>query len=473
MAGNGANGNGKSGLDEVSNAIIGTWLFFLYLLTIVISILMLSSYQIQARMQVVDVSGVSLSIWRLIELSESYALQEQEKETREQALEQAKAKLTGIEARIRELDAQYTPVFDEFYRDIRQFKGAYERANPGFRFVPLDRHRSSVKVLYEDVSGQIGEENLDETLSQTFADLTTRFAAGDDIFRNISSAKKNAAAVTEEIEQDRDSLAEAAERVRLGVFGIIGADPRYAGLNENEKAQLQDAVSEFSSLKNIFWRVPYSLAIMPTEILVLFLVLAMGVLGSTIFITQLFFRRDKYQSKIDDELNLAFFFSRPWFGAITALSIFVLAKAGVLFLTDPTSQSGQATLSPFFISFIAIISGLFSEQAIQAIKKAAEDWFRNQNTFADRWGIGLNQALEKSGRDKASFATATGIPIETVEAWFAEEKPVAPDKQDILSAWLEAPVRTLFTDIPPNANRGDAPAAEDDPAAEADPTGKA
>jgi len=462
MAENGRNGQRKSGWDNLTNVIIGGWLFFLYVVTIVISILMLASYQIQSRMQVVDVSDVSLSIWRLIELSEASALEEKEKELLEAALKQKEEQLAGIRARIKELDGQYTPEFDSFYKDVRKFKIEYEAINTGFRFTPLEQHRSSVKILYDDIAGQIDPAKLNAELEKTFSDLTARNERGDDIFRNISSAKRNADSVSDAIKSDRDELEKVVDRVKHGLSGIIGADERYKDLNPIEKGQIQDAVSEFSSLKNIFWKVPYTLAIMPTEILVLFLVLAMGVLGSTIFITQLFFKRETYNEELGEDLNLVFFLSRPWFGAITALSIFVLAKAGVLFLTDPTSQSGPATLSPFFISFIAIISGLFSEQAIQAIKKAAQDWFRGEGSLAARWGIGLKQALEKGGRDKARFAEATGIPLDTVEAWFEEEKPVAANMQATLSAWLETPTRILFTDIPPDSKRPEALEQEDD-----------
>lgn len=439
-----------------SNLVIGIWLVLLYVATISISILMLSSYQIQSRIQYVNISDTRLSIWRLIELSNVYSVEKNILENRLQELQQMQTNLDGIVARRIQLDKDYTEIFDPFYQDIRAFKTTIETSYEDFSFEPLAKHHLSVKILYTDVAEQLEGFALSEDHETILRDLELRQKRGDDVFRNLGGTKRNEEATRAEVDAYKFSLKEISDKIRAGVYGTISTTTPYNGLDENEKSLLQDAVSEFSSLKNILWKLPYNLAIMPAEVLVLFLVLAMGVLGSTIFITQLYFRREKYQGKYDEHLNAAFFFSRPWFGAITALSIYVLAKAGVLFLTDPSTQSGSATLSPFFISFIAIISGLFSEQAIQAIKAAADNWFKNQDPAADRWGVGLATAIGDKQRDVTQFAEASGVPLPTVESWIAENKPVPPRMQDILSVWLETPSRKLFTDIPPLATTKEA-----------------
>lgn len=432
-----------------SNLVIGIWLVLLYVATISISILMLSSYQIQSRIQYVNISDTRLSIWRLIELSNVYSVEKNILENRLRVLQQMQDRLDGIVARRIQLDREYTQIFDPYYQDIRAFKTSVETSYEDFSFVPLEKHHLSVKILYDDVAQQLDGYSLSDEHKNTLKDLELRHKRGDDVFRNLGGTKRNEAETRAEVDAYRFALKAISDQIRAGVYGTISSTQPFDQLDENEKSLLQDAVSEFSSLKNILWKLPYNLAIMPAEVLVLFLVLAMGVLGSTIFITQLYFRREKYQGKYDEHLNAAFFFSRPWFGAITALSIYVLAKAGVLFLTDPSTQSGSATLSPFFISFIAIISGLFSEQAIQSIKAAADKWFKNQDPDADRWGVGLSSALGEKQRDAVQFAEASGVPLPTVESWISEQKPVPPKMQDILSVWLETPGRRLFTDIPP------------------------
>ncbi|MEM5471160.1 hypothetical protein WNZ14_05425 [Hoeflea sp. AS60] len=451
IEGNGSSsGNLRNNPRPISDLIIGLWLFFLYVVTIFISILMLSSYQIQSRMQYVQISDAKLSIWRMIELSNVYSVDKNALEHKQYLVLQEKNKLSGITARRNELDQQYATIFDDYYRDIRRFKNDMERAGK-FRFKPLPKHNNSVKILFEDVSGQLGSAEIGDDLANRFRELEARAKEGDDVWRNLNSTKANEARTKREIDGTIENLLVLSSSVKTGVYGIIRQTPPFDKLEDADLVKLQDAVSEFSSLKEILWRLPYRMAIMPAEVLVLFLVLAMGVLGSTIFITQLFFRRDKYQGRYAEDLNMVFFFSRPWFGAITAMSIYVLAKSGVLFLTDPSTQSGNATLSPFFISFIAIISGLFSEQAIQAIKGAADEWFKSQSVVSDRWGVGLKAAIAAETRDAAQFAEVSGVPVNVVNAWIAEDKPVPADMQNILSVWLGTPKRILFTDLaPPN-----------------------
>ncbi|WP_422040516.1 hypothetical protein [Roseibium sp.] len=434
----------------ISNLIIGLWLVLLYVVTIAVSILMLSSYQIQSRMQYVNISDTRLSIWRLIELSNVYSVDKSILESRLFELDQMQSKLDGIVARRKQFDQEYTEIFDPFYVDVRDFKTDIETSYQGFVFRDLEKHKNSVKVIYTDLSNQLRDLELSEVHKSELQELEKRQKRGDDVFRNLVSAKKNEFKTEAGVKKFREKNKEYANKIRDGVFTTISLIHPYNKLDENEKVLLQDAVSEFSSLKDILWRLPYRLSIMPSEILVLFLVLAMGVLGSTIFITQLYFQKEKYEVRYHENLNVAFFFSRPWFGAITALSIYVLANAGVLFLTDPSAQSGRATLSPFFISFIAIISGLFSEQAIQAIKSAANNWFKQQELADDRWGVGLSSILKEKGKEASQLAELTGVPLASVQSWIAEKKPVPPHMQETLSIWLEVPVRQLFTDIPPN-----------------------
>ena len=210
----GGQGGGIPESDGLTNAIIGIWLFILYLVTIIVTILMLSSYQIQSRMQYVEISGSRVSIWRLNELSDAYNINKKDLESRQYSLRLKEDDLAGIRARIRELDKQYTPVFVKYYADIRIFMNDYEALNKGFEFDELDKHRSSVKILYDHVARQIDESKLNDDLSKRFDDLTRRHESGDDIFRNISSAKNNASRVTVEIENFRANLETRADRVK-------------------------------------------------------------------------------------------------------------------------------------------------------------------------------------------------------------------------------------------------------------------
>lgn len=138
--------------------------------------------------------------------------------------------------------------------------------------------------------------------------------------------------------------------------------------------------SFFSPIKNIlsyvtigtltddFWAYP-------RPILKLNLIFSMGILGSLIFVTIEFIRDPSKHS-------LEMYFFRPFLGMIIALAMYVMIKSGQSTLFDDTERD----LSPFFISFLGIISGMLAEQAYRRISFTGESLFTagtNGNTPPD------------------------------------------------------------------------------------------
>jgi hypothetical protein len=140
---------------------------------------------------------------------------------------------------------------------------------------------------------------------------------------------------------------------------------------------------------------------------------------------------------------------RPFLGAITALAIFILAKAGQITISDVSiSQGFKEALNPYFISFLAIISGLLSEQAIERIRSAGATVFRSE-FMKDRWAVGLKPALKDQGKTDSDLLPFLSTPAETVRDWIEERKPVPSDDQRTISLRMGIPARKLFTDLPP------------------------
>jgi hypothetical protein len=98
----------------------------------------------------------------------------------------------------------------------------------------------------------------------------------------------------------------------------------------------------------------------PQPILKINLILSMGILGSLIFVTIEFIKEPK------DVLqhSLVMYLFRPFLGVIVALAMYVMVKSGQTQLIGDS----ESNLSPFFISFLGIISGLLAEQAYKRIK---------------------------------------------------------------------------------------------------------
>ena len=103
----------------------------------------------------------------------------------------------------------------------------------------------------------------------------------------------------------------------------------------------------------------------PRELLVLQLTMVMGMLGSLVAMTWSFIRRDSTMS-----FRRTLFL--PLVGGVSAFIIFVFFKAGQLTIS---SGSGTSSLSPFFLSFVGIISGLLSERAYARMESVGTKFF--------------------------------------------------------------------------------------------------
>ncbi|MFT5702049.1 MAG: hypothetical protein ACI8ZB_004954 [Desulforhopalus sp.] len=116
-------------------------------------------------------------------------------------------------------------------------------------------------------------------------------------------------------------------------------------------------VVTFGTLHEQFWTYP-------RPILKLNLIFSMGILGSLIFVTMEFL---KYPSKHSLEMYLF----RPFLGMIIALAMYVMVKSGY----SAILESNDKDLSPFFISFLGIISGMLADQAYSNISFTGSKYF--------------------------------------------------------------------------------------------------
>jgi hypothetical protein len=183
-------------------------------------------------------------------------------------------------------------------------------------------------------------------------------------------------------------------------------------------------------------------------LLTLLLTISMGALGSLIYITRDYFQRETQNP-------FSWYLFRPFLGMVTAIAVFVLAKAGQLTISDAGVTEGVAeNLNPYFISFLAIISGLLSEQATERIRAAGASVFRveGQGTPApERWAVGLTERMDEQGKSAADLAGFVDEDEPTVQEWCDELRPVPATAQTIIASWLGIPRRRLFTDLPPAA----------------------
>lgn len=106
------------------------------------------------------------------------------------------------------------------------------------------------------------------------------------------------------------------------------------------------------------------LATMPPSLLIPIVTLAMGALGSVIQLSD---------EVVEDRRSRGFvwYVFRPMLGMVTAFAVFIVIQAGALVVTTPTGSAADETqINAYFIAFVAILSGMLSEQAVGTLRDA-------------------------------------------------------------------------------------------------------
>ena len=157
---------------------------------------------------------------------------------------------------------------------------------------------------------------------------------------------------------------------------------------------------------------------MPKHLLVLILTISMGALGSVIHLTWEFF--DKSKKK-----NLTWYFFRPFLGGILAFSIFILVKSGQMFVSSASPSGGSAGgLNPFFISFLAIVSGMLSEQAYTRISAAGSNLLAPPISEVRRYVRRkvLLKLLDDQDKTESDLIRYVQEPLSRIKSWFSEQE---------------------------------------------------
>ncbi|HTC06129.1 MAG TPA: hypothetical protein VK749_22170 [Xanthobacteraceae bacterium] len=225
-----------------------------------------------------------------------------------------------------------------------------------------------------------------------------------------------------------------------GLFRQFSTKP----LDDPTRVRLENALFELYSGKFLGASMNW-LLIMPPDILTLALVILMGVLGSALQMTHALFRQNRIERS-------GAYFLRLGVGAITALVIFIVAKAGVPVIADASRLGGDAPINPYFVSFLAIISGLMSENAIMMVQAQGAKFFAAE-TAADpqRWARSdLHDAFTKANRNPDKVKQLLSADDTQFEGWMSGKDAIPGAAQTLIAGVLEIPRRELFTDIPPD-----------------------
>jgi hypothetical protein len=215
-------------------------------------------------------------------------------------------------------------------------------------------------------------------------------------------------------------------------------------LKDIDNNELRDLLVELRYLTYLKFKL---LAIMPSQLLTLILTLSMGAFGSIIYLTRELLT-DKQRIK-----SLHWYIFRPFLGMVTAIAIFVLVKSGQIIISDTSGNSAEpGGLNPFFVAFLAIISGMLSEHAYEKIYKTGQHFFNSSQDVKPKWGVRLKYHITKTGKSISDLCNYVEAPVEQIEKWVSEKEPVDAKEQKIIAAWLGVSSRDIFTEEPPRDN---------------------
>jgi hypothetical protein len=134
-----------------------------------------------------------------------------------------------------------------------------------------------------------------------------------------------------------------------------------------------------------------------------------------------------------------------------AISTSISVSGGVPVITDASRLGGDAPINPYFVSFLAIISGLMSENAILSIQAQGTRFFAPQTeTEPLRWArFDLHDNFKKANRNPENVSRLLTVEASQFDAWISGKASIPANAQMMIAGVLEMPRRDLFTDLPP------------------------
>jgi|JI10StandDraft_1071094.scaffolds.fasta_scaffold01628_28 hypothetical protein len=431
----------KKGFASLKFISIIAWLLLWYIITTWLVLGTLSSHQFQQRLtNVVDKqTKKNYSVPALLRLSNQY-------EKNQIKIKEIKARIYELLKKLEQSDRKLTVLKAERTTYVSNFT---ELANT------LKLEFKDVKTQYASLLNQNSAKDAKDAPPVNPNTPTTATPPGsinspDKVLQILADKHeenlKTLDKLITSLENNQKNLAQSEKEISDLLKGLLQA------VEELEVAEVEETKMDNDELRDFLVELRYLtklrfdiLATMPAQLLTLILTLSMGSLGSVIFLTRELFRENEKHS-------INWYIFRPFLGMVTAIAIFVLAKSGQLVISDGGSADSNKmseTLNPFFISFLAIISGVLSEQAYEKIHNTGKSFFRAGVGENARWAVHLRKIMESQNKTVAEAAKYLSESNEVIQDWMDEQAQVPEQAQRIIAAWLGKPGREIFSDQSP------------------------
>ena len=416
----------------------GSFLFLLVVLAASAAFLFFSAAQFQSRVAELAINGTPLSIWRVNQIrSELFAWQIEISQLRKD-LAAEKRGLAGNEVALKMASEMHANSANDLLGEIARVRLVVTGQ-------PDTGPQKTVDVAIGELANLIALKQSDEAVNLELKRLRERHTSLSEERVRLDALKSENSARQVSVQGKATELKEkAAEMSRLFGATVVDLAPEFID-------RIVNTTSELDAISHIWNGWIYRIALWTNDMVVLLLVISMGLLGSALHLLAAFVSSQKY----DDSQALSFgeYPLRLAFGAVTAIVVFIVAKAGIPILADTSKIGGSAPINPYFVSFLAIISGLMSDRALETVRSIASSMLRGAGSagLTSRYArVSLDDALKQSNRDLEGLARTLHRNSDDTKKLFSGVDAVAPDDQTLISAYLNQPVRDVFSDLPAN-----------------------
>ncbi|TWB92980.1 hypothetical protein FBZ93_11119 [Bradyrhizobium macuxiense] len=398
--------------------------------------------QFQSRIAELSLNGAPLTIWRVDQFREDFKNWPEAIRKLREGIAQDRINLAKDKQNNLVLAAEQLNEATRLAEDIRSLKQKVTTASGQLTSISTTsppESTSSVSELLTQLELLLSRDDLQKQFGSELTEAKKRYIENAELRATVETnkakikGKESWIASLQEQRQDREQAA-------AKLFGDSSSTTAPELVE-----RILNVTAELSSLSSVWGGAVYTVALWTNDMVVLLLLISMGVLGSALNLLAAFISNDQ------DSLSFGEYPLRLAFGAVLAIVMFIIAKAGVPVLADTGKLAGNAPLNPYFISLLAVVSGLMSDRSMVAIRGVASSLLRSVGgaDYSPRYSrVDLDGALKATNRDIGGMARLLELDVDDVQKLFSGNDKVSPDQQKLVSAYLGLPLRDLFSDLP-------------------------
>jgi hypothetical protein len=409
-----------------------------------ICVMLLTSTLTQSRVSGVVINGANINIQKLNDMRLQWSGLRAQLGDEDKELKAAEALLDDDQAKYETFHRRFTISQKNINDKLNEYATSVQAKESDLGLVLMDYNHFSpverVDKIKENMNYIIKNHPELEKSTKDVIEAGDIYAKTDDALRlTWNKTLDDDRSKLKGLQAERDALNKSVDNFFSSSFGGLKIEAVDQTKIENAFYDLYTTMPGGEMLN--------ALILMPQDILTLTLVIGMGVLGSVLQMTHALFVNKRQVETV------GVYFLRMTVGAITALVIFIVTKAGLPVLADPSKLGGEAPVNPFFISFVAIVSGLMSENAILFVEAQGEKLFATgADAQTPRWARkDLTDKLKEPGRNLEALTSLLGVTQDQIKDWVAGRVAMPENVQTVIASMVGQSPRDIFTDIAPRS----------------------